>query len=226
MSKYQFSSAERYAVFTVHGEVCYLCRCPIDMGTFQVDHVIPESLEDDPDKLNKVLESFGLGDSFEINSFENWMPACVQCNNRKRAMIFQPAPIVLVELNKATEKAAKAREISKETRTSQQIGRALSIVEGAMAAGQLGEDQLERLIPLLEYHETKRESGLANTPLRISPVVEILAHAGQMVTVRGPYGIGSGQINAPNSGGFRCSVCGSAAWNGARCVICGTMDED
>ena len=64
LSKYRFKPSERYAVFTVHGEICYLCRKPVDMATFQVDHIIPESLESKKETLKKALDSYGLDGSF------------------------------------------------------------------------------------------------------------------------------------------------------------------
>ena len=44
LSKYSFGAEERYAVYTVHGERCYLCGKPIDFASMEVDHVIPGSL--------------------------------------------------------------------------------------------------------------------------------------------------------------------------------------
>src|SRR4051812_27661656 len=76
VAKHVFSAAERYAVFKTHGARCYMCREPVDMASFQVDHVIPESLLDDPERLKHALADLGRLATFEINSFENWLPAC------------------------------------------------------------------------------------------------------------------------------------------------------
>ena len=226
LSKHKFTPTERYAVFTVHGEVCYLCRVPIDMASFQVDHVIPENLEDNPERLTEVLQQFGLDDNFDLNSFHNWMPACVQCNNRKRATVFEPVPIILEELQKAAEKAGRASQLDQETRSRQQIGRALTIIEAAQLNGNLKEFHLDRLLPLLEYHEAHREPEKVHTPVLIGPGLDILHQEGDRLTIRGPYGVGVGRLNPPAEGGFRCGVCGYSAWSGARCVVCGTMDDD
>jgi hypothetical protein len=48
LSVYNFSPAERYAVWTAHGEKCYICTRPIDLKTMEVDHLVPESLIGDP----------------------------------------------------------------------------------------------------------------------------------------------------------------------------------
>ncbi|MFD1328723.1 hypothetical protein [Mycoplana ramosa] len=57
VSKYVFTVHERWAIFRVHGERCYLGREPIDLKTMQVDHIVPESLLDDPESLAKALEA-------------------------------------------------------------------------------------------------------------------------------------------------------------------------
>jgi hypothetical protein len=48
---------------------------PIDMLTFQVDHVIPEELLSDPSGW-PGLAALGRPETFEVNSFENWLHAC------------------------------------------------------------------------------------------------------------------------------------------------------
>lgn len=226
MPKHQFTPSERYAVFTVHGEVCYLCKQPIDMGSYQVDHVLPEQLENDPDRLEEVMAEFGIDDGFELNSFENWMPACVECNNNKRAAVFEPVPIFLRELGKPRNKADRAREIEAEVRTSRQIGRALAVLEGAQQKGSLEGRHLERIRPLIDFHEAHREPDRVDKPLHLGPQIEVLARDGENLTIRGPFGVGVGRVHPPMGGNWDCSVCGHSAWNGTRCVVCGTMDCD
>ena len=60
----------------------------------------------------------------------------------------------------------------------------------------------------------------------LAPLLEILSQDGELITVKGPYGIGVGRANPPSYGNFRCSSCGHSAWNGARCVVCGEQDDD
>jgi hypothetical protein len=226
LSKYRFKPSERYAVFTVHGEICYLCRKPVDMATFQVDHIIPESLESKKETLEKALDSYGLDGSFNLNSFENWMPACAPCNNEKRETVFKALPIFAVQLDKAARKAEQARQLEKDVGTSRQIAKAVGTLEAAHQKGKLGGISLVRLLPLLEYLQPRREPENLGKPLRVSPVLEVLRRNGAFVTVKGPYGVGTGTDNAPNHGGFRCGSCGASAWNGARCVVCGAQDDD
>ncbi len=226
MSDYKFKPSERYAVFTVHGETCYLCRRPIDMASFQVDHVIPERIASQPEALAQVRNSYGLPESFDLNTFENWLPACAPCNNSKRGTVFEALPIFAVVLRKASEKAEQARKIESDVRLDQQIGKAVTIIETAYQQGNLNTVHFDRLRPLVEYHEQHREPERALLPLLVGPGLEVLSRHGELLTVKGPYGIGVGRANPPEQGNFCCVACGYSAWNGARCVVCGTQDDD
>lgn len=196
------------------------------MVTFQVDHIIPEYLADQPEELQSVISSYALPDSFDLNSFENWLPSCASCNNQKRGTVFKALPIFAVQLQRASDKASKARELATETRSKQQVSRAITILEAANEKGTLGELQLSRLKPLVEYHNEHREPELSDSPIMLAPLLEILSQDGELITVKGPYGIGVGRANPPSYGNFRCSSCGHSAWNGARCVVCGEQDDD
>lgn len=226
LSTYKFKPSERYAVFTVHREVCYLCKQPIDMATFQVDHVIPEYLSEHPAYLQSVITSYGLSEDFDLNSFENWLPACARCNNEKRGATFEALPIFAVQLKKASGNADKARALEVEIKSKQTVSRAITIIETAHQQGTLGELHFSRLRPLVEFHQEHREPELASTPIMLAPLFEVLSQDGELLTVKGPYGIGVGRANPPSHGNFRCPSCGHSAWNGARCVVCGTQDDD
>lgn len=226
LSRYKFTPSERYAVFTTHGEVCYLCRKPIDMATFQVDHVIPEHLAEHPVELQAVIKSYGLPGDFELNSFENWLPSCSLCNNGKRGAIFEALPIFAVQLKKASGKAEEARALEADTRTRRQVLRAIAILETAQQQGTLDEVVLSRLRPLIEHHQEHRQSKLAASSIMLAPLLEVLSQDGELFVVKGPYGIGVGRANPPSNGCFRCPSCGHSAWSGARCVICGAQDDD
>lgn len=196
------------------------------MATFQVDHVLPEHLANDSKRLAEVRASYQLSEGFDINSFENWLPACSICNNKKSGQTFEALPIFAVELKKASCKADKARALEAETRSKQQVSRAITVLEVASQQGTLEGVQVSRIEPLLEYHLKHREPELSKSPILITPLLEMLHQNGELLTVKGPYGIGGGRANPPQYGNFCCPSCGHSAWNGARCVACGTQDDD
>lgn len=63
----------------------------VDLATMDVDHVIPEHLEQDPAKLAFVLAELGRLPDINVNSFVNWMPACKPCNIDKQGIVFDPS---------------------------------------------------------------------------------------------------------------------------------------
>lgn len=137
LKKRRFSPIERWVVFTIHGEKCYLDDHPIDLQSMQIDHIIPEFLLTQPEKLFEVLRQFGLPQTFDLNSYANWMPACGRHNNRKRCRVFEPTPLIQIHLQAAAEKMARAMEIEKKTVSNREIAAALNVLERAAFDGDI-----------------------------------------------------------------------------------------
>jgi len=224
--KYHFNDAERYAVYTVHGEKCYLNGEPLDLLTMEVDHVIPESLSDDPSKLQDVLAKFGLPKDFDLQSFANWLPACRPCNLKKRETVFSPTPLIQMQLQTASAKASKAAEMADSLVTHKSAARAWNTIKRADTKGELRADLLKAIQEFLSFHARQRAPETADQPLRLTPMVEVLTEHGGIRIVKGPYGIGGGPIHPSPGSNFRCGVCGGTEWNGARCVRCGQLNDD
>ena len=130
MSAYTFGPAERAAIYSVHRERCYLCGKPLTLKTMEVDHIIPEALLLEPARLSTVLASLGRAPGFRLNSFENWLPACGPCNNEKGQMVFEPSPIVQVQLQKAAAKAHDVAALVAETVSERKTWNALKSLKG------------------------------------------------------------------------------------------------
>lgn len=226
MAKRRFSDEERYAVYAVHGERCYMCREPIDLMTMEVDHVIPESLLDEPAKLNAIVSGYGLPADFGIQSFANWMPACGPCNGRKRERVFDPTPRIQLELQIAREKADQAAALAASRVSAQTAARAWNTIKRAHAAGTLATAISEAIREFVAYHEPHRAPEADRSPIRLTPLIEVISEANGIRLVRGPYGVGGGPMGPDIHSSFRCPTCGSVAWNGGRCVVCGETSDD
>ena len=137
MSTYKFSPAERAAVYSTHGEKCYICGTPINLKTMEVDHILPETLVEKPNELQAALNAFRLPPDFEINSFANWLPACRPCNGTKKYLVFEPTPIIQVHLQRAIAKAPAAKDLAAETVSQRKIANALNVLECAQDDGKL-----------------------------------------------------------------------------------------
>jgi hypothetical protein len=225
-SKREFSPHERYAIFTAHGERCYLCRASLDLQTMEVDHLLPESLLHEPAKLAEVLTVFGLPSSFALQSFANWVPSCRRCNNQKRAHVFEPTPLVQLQLAEAERKAPRAAELASKSLSRQSVSRNWNTVLRAFQAGELPDDIRVAILEFAGELQSAREPSVSAEPLRLTPLLQLLKEDGRVRILKGPYGLGISPADLANAhSSWRC-VCGNSAWNGARCVACGNLDDD
>jgi predicted RNA-binding Zn-ribbon protein involved in translation (DUF1610 family) len=224
MSTYKFSPAERAAIYSTHGEKCYLCGQPINLKTMEVDHVIPEALLERPVELNSALNALGLPSGFDINSFANWLPACGPCNGRKSDTVFAPSPLIQIVLQNAGAKALAAEKLAAQTVSERKIANALNVLERAHEDGSLDDETVEVLV---NFVSRNRQPALAGQPILLTPLYEILTVENGIQVVRGPYGVGVRPATSDAHPSFDCPNCGSiAAWNGVRCVICGEMNDE
>ena len=81
--KRHVTDAERYAVWSVHEQRCWLCRAPLELRDLTIDHVIPERLLEKPGELEQVLQDLGLPAEFNVDGPENWLPSHLRCNREK-----------------------------------------------------------------------------------------------------------------------------------------------
>ncbi len=230
MSNYAFNQRERHAVYTVHRQRCYVCGQALTMKTVQIDHVVPKHVGHDAQRLKEVCDDLGLPADFDVNSYENWLPACAECNGKKREMVWKPSLLAQVVLQRAVERAPKAREVASRLVSDRKIASAVAVLAAADEDDELPDDTKEQLRPLLEAYVQDRAEENADDPVRVTPnytvpLYEILSDDGRIVTVKGPYGVGGGPSSVA-SPGMRCSSCGLPYFSGARCVICGMMDDD
>jgi hypothetical protein len=175
MSRYQFSNEQRYAIFLVHGMKCYLCEVPLDLISMEVDHVVPEHLLATPSLFEAAKSALGLPASFDLNSFENWMPACGSCNRKKAARPFQPSLLIQVEMQRLAEKAGKARRLCDEVVSSRRVSIALSALERAQKNGRNFDGETrERLLALLGF-ASERALVPRGQPLRLTQSFRLVA---------------------------------------------------
>ncbi len=177
MSTYRFSNAQRYAIFLAHGMKCYLCGHPLDLVSMVVDHVLPEGLLANPSSFKAAKTKLGLPDSFSLNSFENWLPACSPCNAKKSALQFNPSPLVQVELQNLAQKANKARQLSSEVVSDRKVSIALNTLERAQESGRSFDGAMrKRLLDLLRFAK-ERELLLGGQPLCLTQSFRLLTTA-------------------------------------------------
>jgi hypothetical protein len=168
MSRHTFTEVERYVVFTVHGETCYICKKLVNLNTMEVDHVIPESLKECPSRLAAALADLGRRSDFDLNSYANWMPSCRRCNNLKRDAVFEPTLEVQLILQRAADKATKAQKIAEKAVSDRQISQAINLLARVGESGALQPWMVKALLPFFAFHIEHRDSELAAEPIRLT----------------------------------------------------------
>jgi hypothetical protein len=94
----------------------------------EIDHVLPEKLKASESALKTVLTDFGLPSDFELNSFENWLPAHRRCNALKGENILRRTPLIQMWIDRAREKAQAAREACNKYANERKIEQAIGIL--------------------------------------------------------------------------------------------------
>lgn len=253
MSKYSFSQAERYAVYTTHSAKCYICSEPVDLQSMHVDHIIPEALLNSREHFEAVLQEFGLPEDFDVNSFENWLPSCAHCNIKKGARVFRATPLIQMQLEIAADKANKARGLAESTVNNTALSKSINTICRASENTKLTIEHLRPIIESIKKHNPElcksvfvlsedSKGGRGNDylgfvipkriPARIAltPFHTLLAEDEWRLMVSTPYGAGyvpKTRSEVPPDRSFYCGFCGSKGpWSGARCLSCGHLNDD
>lgn len=231
MSKYQFKPSERYAILEVHQWKCYQCSTPIVLNTMQVDHLIPESILEKPDELDRIVKLYSLPTDFNINSYENWAPMCPTCNSKKSDTIMRSSEALLYRFEELAKKAMKARKIearlNKEKELDQQM---ISLLDTIYSNKIRLFDVVRTLNAIMDADKILRIDDLVNGTM--NTLVEkqwkpINVDSQGNVTVSN--GVNNGVTPDINhiTIDWLCPTCGEyGPWNGSQCLNCGHFRDN
>ena len=185
-----------------------MCCEPINLFTMEVDHIIPETLLDDSERLATILIDYGLPGDFDLQSFSNWLPAYGQCNNRKRSRAFKATTRIQVELQIAEEKAPQAAALAASRVNAQSGARAWNTIKPAAAMGEQGNTIMEAIREFAAFHAPMRVPEGATEPMNLTPFIQIISEKDGIRLVKGPYGVGGGPVgpHVPTASGARLVV--------------------
>lgn len=88
MSLTKFTNVERTAIWNVYNHICFFCNKALHWDNLNIDHIIPETLENDSNKKTALFEEYNLSSDFDINGYHNLVPAHNYCNLRKSGDLF------------------------------------------------------------------------------------------------------------------------------------------
>lgn len=113
MTKRRFSYVERYALWRAYDGRCFYCEKPLDFQEMTIDHIVPEWLIEDPQRLRKLRQEYGIDvdfPGFQVNDFANWVPAhSRRCNTLKGAEIL-PKKMTLLLLQDVQRRLGRVRQ--------------------------------------------------------------------------------------------------------------------
>jgi hypothetical protein len=136
MSSQKFSPCQREAIWLAHEKKCAYTRALIDVSSFHIDHIIPETLADNQDELEKVKTKFNLSNDFDIFGYENLLPSQPSANLQKGKLIFDPAPTHYF-LGIASSKKKDIEINLKKIEKRNDRGKALILLQRCLERGEL-----------------------------------------------------------------------------------------
>ena len=160
--KYRFSPAERYGVWEAHNCQCFWCGHPVSFLDTTIDHVIPEVYEYNEDDFRRIQTSYGLPNTFQINGFENWVPAHSYCNARKGRESVWSFTRDCGNSRKGAERVLEAQRKCEKLLADKKNGAIVAWIESAVSRKIVSVAEIEALIHKIESeaYEINRGSPL------------------------------------------------------------------
>jgi 5-methylcytosine-specific restriction endonuclease McrA len=145
MSQQRFSAAQREAIWLAHQRKCAYTRELLDLSAFHIDHVIPESLLNQPSELVRIKQSLGLDDDFSLLGYENLLPCKPGCNLQKTSTILNE-PHTHFFLGIAASKKNEIVQNLKRIEKRKDRGRALVLLQQCLERGDLRANEVSDLL--------------------------------------------------------------------------------
>lgn len=145
MSQQKFSAAQREAIWLAHERKCAYTRELLDLSAFHIDHVIPESLLDQPSELARIKQSLGLDDGFSLLGYENLLPCKPGCNLQKSSTVLNE-PHTHFFLGIAASKKDEIVHNLERIEKRKDRGRALVLLQQCLERGDLRAEEVSDLL--------------------------------------------------------------------------------
>lgn len=230
MSKYKFSPAERWAIWKTHGPNCRWSNTPVAYSNCQIDHILPESLDSDPKKLEELVKLYKLHKDFKLNSFYNWIPIQPGVNQSKSKDVFDGAPFVGQLLHRVAAKFEEASKLHQEMLKSTKVGKLMAMLEVAVKNGDIKQKDVDKIFEAVKPERPPFEeltlqlinSGIFITPQQSGWAVVRTEGEQDYVKKGNMFGI-TAHDKAPDLS-WLCGNCKHfGPWDGNRCLTCGVM---
>ena len=108
-STVEIRNADRYAFYFAYDGLCGYCKRQLDYEDFEIEHIVPRSLDADTSVWRQTLLQLGIPLDFHVESDGNRMAACRSCNSKKGTKLLLNIGIYLTAAADNMEKVAAYR---------------------------------------------------------------------------------------------------------------------
>jgi hypothetical protein len=180
MSTTNFDDVFRVALWNTYNNRCFYCKQPLDWNQYQIDHLVPEWLQGNPEKLKQTINDYGLDSDFNLNIAYNLVPAHTQCNKSKGGQLFEkPTMLFYIQLSKARQDTLnKQIKLAKSKKNKDAV---FTKVHTALATGLIDIKEMVKLI------ETAKENQWSSHPIQLNDEIDYIDGVIQTFYLGGDY---------------------------------------
>jgi len=172
LSSQSFTAAQREAIWLAHSCKCAYTRETLDVSNFHIDHIIPESLKENPVLMAETLSKLGLQQDFDLLGWENLLPCRPGVNLQKSVTVFELPHIHFFLGIAAAKKQIVIDNLLKIERRKVR-GRAIILLQQSLERGEITTEELAQLIE--KYTENPEVIFELLQGLRFADAEEVLA---------------------------------------------------
>lgn len=164
MSKTRIEDSLRLAIYEAYKGKCFYTGEPVSYLDFEVDHIIPESMESE---IEVIKERLGLEDNFHINSEENLVLSRPGINLRKNGKMFLDNTLLLYFEQTKAKKPLVVELYEKYKRQSKQSN-GYKMIDKLLANGTMNLEELDDYIHWKLMEQWRNKSITLNNPIEFA----------------------------------------------------------
>lgn len=162
MSKTTFDNLTRSSIWTTYNCLCFYCSQSLDWGDLQIDHIIPESLQNNQEDFDNIKDDLKLDKKFNLNDIYNLVPCHSKCNSRKSDNLFTKST-TLFYLSLALKAEPKVKAEIERLKKKKNKGLIISKLQSALSANIINPEELKGIL----YEAEKKNWDLKQIKLPI-----------------------------------------------------------
>jgi len=145
MARKTLPTSRRAAIWHAHKHRCIYCAELIAFADLDLDHILPDRLNDQPEELAKLLDEYGLKNDFDLDSPLNLVPSHRHCNLQKKGQVL-PKNRTLHFLSIAEDRYDTVCKIELELKGQVRKDKFTIILQVALDEGRISPKELRTLV--------------------------------------------------------------------------------